>query len=202
MHHPWRRTVQIIANAITVLIVLCSMQRVIYPSSGRLADHDPADRLAVRATLLTEPLTPALPFVLYGMVMPTVDAQTSLSIQHASMLPNTVAGGIALIAWIALLLLGLGSALPPPAARMRALLLAALGAQLALQLVVDGETFRSALSSLPLLIALTALGTLSPWRRAAIALSAVLLVSAGINNASRFEQSVNLVRESVAVSVQ
>lgn len=198
--HSWRRTLQITANAATVLIVLCSLQRLVLPSNGRIQDHDPADRPTIRATLLTAPLSPVPSMIFYSMVMPDLEAQAALSIQHASWWPATIAGGAARGAWAALLIIALRCALPLPAARMRTFLLAAIGAQLVLQLLIDGETFHSAMSLLPLLIALVSLGSLSSQRRAVVALSLVLLVSAAVNNSHQFERSLNLAGASAVMS--
>jgi hypothetical protein len=191
-HHGRGATLQIVVNAVAVLIVLCSVQRLVFTSSGRLVDHDLADRPALRATLTTAPLAPIVPFVVTGMVMPVIAAQPELSTQHASLWSWNIAGGVAVVTWVLLLLIGVAASVPPPTAGLRGFLLAALAAQLALTLLLDGETFRAAMSTLPLLIGLTAVATLSAWRRTVVALVLLLVVSAGINNAQQWQRDLDL----------
>lgn len=201
-HHSRGATLQIAVNAVAVLIVLCSVQRLIFNASERLVDHDPADRPAIRATLITAPLAPVVPFVVMGMVMPAVDAQTELSMERAGLWSWNIGGGVAVVAWLLLLLIGVAAALPPPAARLRGFFLIALAGQLALMLLLDGDTFRAAMSTVPLLIGLTALATLGAWRRTAVVLTLLLIVTAGINNAQQLQRSLDLAATSRGGSQQ
>jgi hypothetical protein len=197
-HHSRGATLQIAVNAVAVLIVLCSVQRLVFPSSGRLVDHDLADRPALRATLTTAPLAPVVPFAVMGMVMPVVAAQPELSTQRALWSWNII-GGVAVVTWLLLLLIGVAGTVPPPAARLRGFFLIALAAQLVLTLLLDGETFRASLSTVPLLIGLTALATLGIWRRTVVVLALLLIVTAGINNAWQLQRDLDLAAASGGV---
>lgn len=193
MHFRGRVALQLVANAATVIIVLCTIQRFVYPSLGRLIDHDVDDRPAARATLVAAPFAPVVPFLTHGVVMPSVVTNAGSPALQVGRGPATPAGGVALIAWAGVLLIGMTAAAPAPAARIRAMLLVALAAQLALQLLFEADTFRNAMNTLPLMIGLAAIGSLSSWRTTTVTLSVILLAGSAINNAQAFQRSLELV---------
>jgi hypothetical protein len=81
-----------------------------------------------------------------------------------------------------------------PAATRTALAATAAG-QLMLHLVYGDETFLYALHYAPLLIAMVALSSLTNLRRAVLTLTVLLIPLATINNAQRFAESVELIRD-------
>lgn len=198
MQHPWRRALQVTVNAVCLILVLCGIQRIVFPSTGVIADHDPDDRPVLRATWLTAPVEPLVPFFLHGMVMPTVATGPALTVQRSWPGSAGVPELLALVAWVGLLVIGATARVAPAAGRLRTFLAAAVGGQLALQLLLGGETFADALYYLPLLIALAAIGLLTTWRRIGLVLAGVLVVTAAINNHGQFMRSAELARAIIA----
>ncbi len=120
-------------------------------------------------------------------------AQNQLTMQETRSGTGGTAGNIATVAWLAALVIGIGTALTRwRDQRIWLVVLLGLAGQVALHLVYGEETFLYALHWLPLLVALAAAGTLGPLRPLSLALAGVVLVTAGTNNVAAFRRAARL----------
>jgi hypothetical protein len=130
-------------------------------------------------------------FFLHAMVMPdflTMPNETAglwpkFSVQGALSWHLTPWGPVALLAWLALLALGLWALFTLRSlGRFRFVLGVALLGQLALHTVFGNETFLYVLDWVPTLVLVVAMASLTRWRWAVLGLSGVFILSAGIHN--------------------
>ncbi len=120
-------------------------------------------------------------------------APNKLTMQDTPLGSGGTAGTIAAVAWLGALALGLAAALR----RWREqpiwlVILLGLAGQIALHLVYGEETFLYALHWVPLLVAVTAAGTLGRFRPFALALAGLVLVAAAVNNLAALQRAARL----------
>ena len=194
---PWRRAVQVTINAFALVVMLWGAQKFLFPSAQFfIGDREETDYV----------FRPTLPrigevanaFVVTPMVMPRF--VSSFRDDHAEALMGTQAARAwrqeplavaATVLWIVLLLLGLAGLRAAPELRpLKLTLLATLAGQFALHVVYGNETFLYSLHFLPLLLAVAAFAMRTGARPAALALAALLVIAAGINNVARFREAV------------
>ncbi|HEY8106252.1 MAG TPA: hypothetical protein VIE46_09100 [Gemmatimonadales bacterium] len=120
-------------------------------------------------------------------------APNQLTMQAVPLGTGGRAGNIATFAWLAALVIGIGTALTRwRDQRIWLVILLGLAGQVALHLVYGEETFLYALHWLPLLVALAAAGTLGPLRPLSLALAGTVLVTAGVNNVAALRRAARL----------
>lgn len=189
--HPWRRALQVVVNAVCIVLVVGGVQRAVFPSPGLLLLH-PSDRPAVR---LPEPLTPLTAMahsVVVSRVSPSVDA-TRLTLQQLLPTPGMI-GAVALLSWLAILALVLLSPLPPPQSAFRRLALSVLGVLYVQHLLFGTEAFTDALSLTPWLVAVASLGTLTRWATMARCLAGAGMIAGATANLTELARSLELAR--------
>lgn len=185
---PWRRALQAAANALCIVVILWGVQKYAIPSTqffiGDKEEKDYMFRLdADRVSSV------ARSFFVTSMVMPTPTRETRyyqpeavLFTQHAP-----VSGWAAIVAWLALLLLGLVGLRDASDVRpLRVALLLTLAGQLALHVVYGEETFLYSLHFMPLLVLVAAFAFRTRFRAVAFGLAGALLLTAALNNVQQF----------------
>jgi len=189
---PWRRALQITANALSIVVVLWAVQRLIFPTAPFFFGYSNEQRFVLPAASGGPgPVMRVLFF--HTIVMPAVAVipepkwGLAMSVQH-SPLGSSGAWGVAATAlWAALLvstLLGLWTAAGHR--RFRIVLAATITGQVLLHLLYGEETFLYALHVAPLFILAAALAAGSTaWRRPILALALALAITAAVNNASQ-----------------
>lgn len=196
--HGWRRATQVTLNAIGVVLILWGLQQSIFPARGTIFGNPALSSDVIAAEAPPAPVSAVLFLGVNAMVMPEVRVletpTPALTIGHAWPGSGGLAAGVALLAWIALLAIGIGGRVGPGAAKVRAFLLVGVAVQLTVCLLQGGEAFRSGLDVLPLLIALASLGVFTALRPVVLGLAVVLLVAATVTNRSQFTRSLELAR--------
>lgn len=187
---------QVAANVIVIVAALGAVQRLwfpsatVFPGSGQAYYDGPAlGLLDVRDTIVV--------FVLHAIVMPAQVVKLSessfpvLSVQAVPLLSHSWLGACAAVFWA--VLLGMGArelwrgGLP---GSLRGWLIALVGVQFALHLVIGWEAFLYAMHFAPLLVLIAALATRSPHRRAVLILAVVAVLVLGASNLRQFEAAV------------
>jgi hypothetical protein len=197
------RAVQIIANAVCVVVVLFGLQRMIYPSVLFPYGYVTTYRAFILTDYLGTPLRPLAATFAHSMLMPEVvtshkptqENYRILSVQRSLPGSTGAPGIIALLVWAAILGIGIRAAVVSPSTPLRTVLLGGLGAQLAINLVFGEETFLFSLQVLPVLVILAALGTLTRSRVLVLSLAGLLLVTAAVINTQQFARSIMLADE-------
>jgi hypothetical protein len=202
---PLRRALRISAIAIGAVAILSVVQKAVFPSAQfMLQTRSEADYVWTRES--GGPLLALRAATLHGMVMPRVEIvprrEGRLPKLRAQRSPAGSASGwgrVGLTAWAGLLGLGVWALRASPARRelRRALAWSILG-QLGLHLVYGNETFLYTLHIVPLLVVAASLATLTGIRAAALALAAVLVLCATVNNVRQFEIAAGVVAQSDA----
>ena len=194
LSHRWRRSLQITADALVIVVVLWAVQKIFYPSAGFFlpAAHE-IDFVAVEAAGGFTPRSVA--FFSHSMVMPAIQLiensatakWPSLSVQFSTIGSSGPLGLAATGIWLALLTWGVATSFKMQRTRRlhRAVVLIVVG-QLLLHLVYGEETFLYSLHWLPLLVLVAATGLLSRRRRLVVVAAAILVVCLAVNNFSRF----------------
>ncbi len=189
---PWRRALQITANALCVVVVLWSLQRVIFPTAPFFFGYSNESRfLLPAASGGPGPVARALFF--HSIVMPHIEViaeqkwGAAMSVQHSAIGSSGPWGVVATGLWLGLLAFAMGGLLPSREnRRFRIVLGATLAGQLLLHMVYGEETFLYAMHVAPLLILATALATTATaWRRTILLLAVALTVVAAVGNASQ-----------------
>ncbi|HEX8172749.1 MAG TPA: hypothetical protein VF824_19585 [Thermoanaerobaculia bacterium] len=195
----WRRSLQVTVNAFALVVLLWGVQKYLFPSAQFfIGDKEERD-------YLFRPTPPRIAqaagdFFVTTMVMPRSRAefrdyqpQAVLLTQHAQLGSNRPWGLIATILWLALLALGAAGVarLAPP---LRWTLLLTLAGQLVLHILYGDETFLYAMHFVPLLVVLAACSLRTRARKIALALAALFVVTAAVNNVRELGRARHYVR--------
>ncbi len=197
-----KKALQVTINAFCLVVLLWGVQKAIFSSAEfflgvkeekkYIAPFDPAG-----------PIHAFKSFVAHTIVMPSIDVTENmrkvsrwpmLSIQASVPGSGSAWGAIAVVAWTALLGLGIwGFFAYRRHTRLRIVLALTLLGQLLLHAVYGTETFLYSLHFLPLLILLAAFSTFTRARPVALLLTAILVVTAGTNNFIQLSKTAEIV---------
>ncbi|MEP7153943.1 MAG: hypothetical protein ABI856_19740, partial [Nitrospira sp.] len=203
---PWKQAAQLSVNALCLVVLLWGVQKVIFPSAEFFIGSR-GETSFINHPQAGNKTNVASSFVFHSLIAPAVrfikdDAYTQakddsfrlserLTFQFSG--PGS-AGPLGLFAvgvWSALLLNGLWRLMTLDRhGRFRLVLGVLLVFELALHMLYGEETFTYSLNFIPLLIAVAALGALSPGRPLVLVLAGLLAVCAGINNWQQFREAV------------
>lgn len=185
---PWRRTLQITVNAFAVVVALWALQRIVIPRADFFLGYSNEQRYLLRPEA-GGPRRTLTVMLAHAIVMPPIATREKpnrgrvMSIQFAGLTAGGPARRAGLIAWCALLAIGLsgwlGSIRISPFLRAVG---AVAAAEVTLHVLYGTETFLYSLNLVPLLIVIAACGTRTRARRVVGVLAAVLLVCGGVSN--------------------
>lgn len=209
-NHPWKRALQITVNALCVVVLLWSVQKVIFPSAQFFIGDYRDEVNYVLSPQSGGPLQVIKSFVCDTMVMPTINIGKYtphdwlvMSIQSSRPGSASLWGTVAVVLWTALLGLGLwGFFSIKQHLKFRIVLGLTLLGQLALHFVYGEETFLYSLHFVILLVVLVAFSTLTPARPLALLLTGMLVLSAGINNGLQLNKAIEFVESVAPVGLQ
>ena len=191
---PTRRTVQITANALAVVVVLWAAQKSLVPLSSFFVGRVEHSRFMFPLEA-GGPGAIARALVFHSVVMPQVVVVpepkwgTRMSVQRAALGSSGTIGTIATVLWSILLSVGVGALwIRRRTPQARALGLATV-AQFAVYLCYGEETFLFAIQIAPLLVTCAAAATWTRHRRWVTALAMVLAVLLALNNLPSFARA-------------
>ncbi|MBW4633864.1 MAG: hypothetical protein KME30_18760 [Iphinoe sp. HA4291-MV1] len=198
VNHRWKRALQITVNAFSLVVVLWTVQKIIFPTAVFfLGDQEDKKYL-----LLPEsggPLHSIKSFVFHSMVMPAIQLAKNPTRPDSSIISTQLSlpgsgslwGAVAVFLWAGLLALGLWALFSlKQHLKLRIVLGLTLLAQLAMHSVLYAETFLYSLHFGPLLVVLAALSTLrKSTRLIALVLAGTLVLTAGVNNVWQFNKA-------------
>ena len=202
---PWKQAVQLSINAFCLVVLLWSVQKVIFPTAEFFIGS------RKEASWINHPQSGtaqniASSFVFHTLIAPAIrfidddgylqqgedSFRLSQRLAFQFSTPGS-AGPLGLLAvglWSALLLNGLWRLVTlDHHLRFRLVLGALLVFELSLHMVYGEETFTYSLNFLPLLVAVAALGAISPGRRAVVIFAGVLALCGATNNWQQFQQA-------------
>jgi hypothetical protein len=185
---PWRRALQITANAFAAVVVLWCVQRMIFPDAPFFFGYSHERRFMFsEAAGGAGPILRALYF--HSIVMPSIQVVTepkwgaAMSVQRAAIGSTGWWGLAATLLWAALLVLTAAELLMRrDDRRLRAVLVSLVAAQTVLHLVYGEETFLYTMHIGPLLVAAVALAATGTRRRVMLAIALALTLCAAVNN--------------------
>ena len=203
---PWKQAAQLSINALCLVVLLWGVQKFIFPTAEFFIGSR-GETSFVHHPQAGGPFQVASSFVFHSVIAPAVrliqdDAYTQgeedtfrlserLTFQFAT--PGS-AGPLGLLAvglWSALLLNGCWRLVTLDRhGRFRMVLGLLLVFELALHLLYGEETFTYSLHFIPLLVALAALGAISPGRVGVLVLAVALTVCTGVNNWQQLTKAV------------
>ena len=183
-----RAAIQIMANALVVVMSFWIVQKLVIPSVPFFLSADPGRRFIFPDSAGT-PFTTTKALLFHSMVMPRLGTIMEahwgerLTVQSSAFGSSGLLGTAATVLWFALLIAGLVAAL----ARSRSslphrALLATLASQLVLYSAYGEETFLYALHVAPLLVACASATMSTRARRPLLLLTWVLIALLAINN--------------------
>jgi len=186
---PWRRTLQITANAFCVVTLLWGLQRYAFPSVSFFIG-DTEEKSFVRTPGLADTGSVLRALIFHAVVMPEIQlvehpetpACSQLRVQQAPIASGSPWAWPATGAWT--LLLGLAAwtfTRPEIPGALRLTLGLYLSGQIALHTLYGPETFLYTLNFLPAALATAALATRTPARPVALG-AAVLLLATNLPN--------------------
>jgi hypothetical protein len=191
------KAIRVSVLAFAAVYLLWMLEKYLFPSAGSFL-HNSEELNYLFREETGGPVHILISFFSTTVVMPQIELIGKLkrpdwlvlSVQHSFPWRSGVLATMSFCVWLPLLCLGLKQLLfGSIAGRIRLLFAAVLAGQLALHLLYGEETFLYALHFLPLLIVTAALAATGPFRRTALALAAVLLITAGTNNIIRFREA-------------
>ena len=197
----WWRALQLTVNAFFVVSILWGIQKYFIPSAQFFLAFNHADEAFVLDPFSGGPLRVISSFVFHTMVMPAIQVLSTsdplwygMSTQHSMPGSGTLWGSIAVVLWIALLVIGTYGLIVVRQYRVLRMVLAiAIVGQLALHLLYGHETFLHSMHWLPLLLSVVALGTLTRLRMLTLILSVMLVITCGINNGMQLMKAIETV---------
>jgi hypothetical protein len=183
---PPRAALQLAANSLTVVIVLWSLQHLLFSSAPFFIGEGVQTRFilpegaagigqALRAVLFHSVVMPAI------LAVPEPKWGTIMSVQDAAIGSGGAVAPVATALWAVILGLGAWAAATRPSP-VRLPLLLALAGHLAVYAVYGEETFLYSLHSLPLLVCLAALTTTTALRPVVLGAAAVLTLLLAAHN--------------------
>jgi hypothetical protein len=192
---PYRRAVQITVNAFAAVVLLWAAQRLIVPRGDFFIGYSNEQRYLLRPETGGPRRILAVMFA-HSIVMPPVQTREKagrgavLSVQFAALGAGDWPRRVALLAWLALLAIGVRGWLPSLRTSGWAQTVAAVVvAEVTLHLLYGTETFLYSLNLMPALIIIAAHGTRTGARLLVAPLAAVLLVCGGMTNLHRCLES-------------
>ena len=200
VNHRWKKALQITLTTFLVVNVLWVLQRSIFRNSGYPFSLKTfvGEKKFMSAPESDGVLSAISSFAYQTIVMPAIQLQASvIRPDWVKLTTNTLAPGsggfwgmLAVFAWTALLIVGAWSFLTTKQQpRLRIVLgLTLLGQLLIHSVYGTQETFIYSLHFAPLLLTVAAFSSLSRLRWVGLGLAGLLVVSAGINNRSQFNQ--------------
>lgn len=199
VHHHWKQALQITANALSLMVVLWSIQKLIYRSAGFFDWGDADDKKYILSEKSGGFVNIIQSFFGHTIVMPALQIVEKSSqpdyplmlTQFSSLGSSGFWGIVATGLWLALLGVGVWAFLTmKQSIKLRWVLGLCLLGQLTLHLIYGRETFLYALHFLPLLILLVALSTLTRMRLIALSLTGLLILTATLNNGAQFDRAI------------
>jgi hypothetical protein len=215
--NPLPRAIKITVYAFLTVVLLWMFEKVLFPSAffflpdptGHLFTpslNSYRDRVWMPALTAAGLVDRALVFFCHAMVMPAIQLTLhreheeldwpSINVMHSPVASAGTLSSIATILWILLLALGLWALARGMKGKHAlfciALALTLLG-QFVLHLKFGTESFLYSLHWVPLLVAMTALATLTPFRRVALLMAGVIALTGGANNYLQFRTITPLV---------
>lgn len=203
MAFPWKRTVQLTANAFACVLVLWAMEKLVFPTAAvpflwKPAAFTQKEPPAVR-------LVDSVSSIVNGVVVPPIALKTTapidrpaLTIKSSSAGEGSIFGTTAVFCWLLLLGLGLWSIVTiKEHVHLRIFLTIVLIFRLAVQIIQGGETFRLSLESTPIVVLLIGFAVFTRLRALALALACLLALSGGVHNALQLERAAAAVRVSL-----
>ena len=200
VNHRWKKALQITLMTFLVVNVLWVLQRSIFRNSGYPFSLKTfvGEKKFMTAPESNGVLSAVSSFVYQTIVMPTIQLQDSvIRPDWVKLTTNTLAPGsggfwgmVAVFAWTALLILGVWSFFTTKQQpRLRIVLgLTILGQLLIHSVYGRQETFIYSLHFAPLLLTVVAFSSLTRLRWVSLGLAGLLVISAGVNNRSQFNQ--------------
>lgn len=189
---PIRVAVQIIANALIVVLAFWMVQVLVIPSVPFFLNADPGRRFMFHEAA-GGPLTITRALLFHSIVMPALDVMPEprwgwrLTVQSSALGSSGVLGTVATVLWLALLVIGLGATLRRARSSLTHRALAAtLAGQLILYNCYGEETFLYSLHLVPLLVACAAVATATRARKVTLSLAWALIVLLAANNLGAF----------------
>jgi hypothetical protein len=207
-----KRSLQVGAAAIVVVVLLSGMQKVVFPSVKVVFGEVKNETKYLFRPEAGGPVTILRSLLFHSMVMPeiamvnnndslmemgrelgaaTVDLGKKMTTQPSPLGSGTSWAWIAVVIWGSLLCLGLWALLAVPGqSHFRLVLGLLICGQLLLHLVYGEETFMYAIHVAPLLVLTVGLATLTAARPIVLGLVVILIVTMGLNNLHQFKQAV------------
>lgn len=196
----WRRALIAIAVAFLFVSLLWGIEKIAFPQAEFFVGRSAALNFIYFPTpqRMLQVLTS---FVSHTIIMPAIQPldkaplQRVMTVQQSFPGSGSLAGYVAVAAWLVLLPLGLWACISEARrSRLLQLVLLITAAQLALHLIFGMETFLYSMHFLPLLLIIAASVTLTRFRLPGLALAGIVTISAAINNNLQFVQAVEFLR--------
>lgn len=205
----WKRALVLSMGAFVIVVLLCGIERAIFPTAEFFFDPLPDERRHLYKPDGERLMQVSRAFAFHSVIMPEPKALGVshsllpwLHTQHSALASQGPWSQTALVVWTALLGLGTWSLVALPGYRvLRATLAITLASQFTLHVIYGDETFLYSLHFAPLLIVVVALASLMRGRRIVLGLTAGLIVCGGVNNARHFDNVVSLLESTRSGSV-
>jgi hypothetical protein len=204
---PWKRALQVSANALALVVVLWTVQRAVVPRADFFVGYSNEERYFMRPEA-RGPFTSVQVAVVNGMMMPQMSATVKpgrgpiLTVQDIRLRDQTVLWMAGTAVWLMVLGCGVHVSLArKPGRRGEQLVLVVAAGQLALDAIYGTETFLYTLNLIPLLVAAGAAGLESRGRWVVRAGVVALLVMAVTSNASRLHEARRYFTPAVAARI-
>jgi glucose/arabinose dehydrogenase len=198
VRRPWARSMAVLVAAVAIVAAMIVAMGALFPSFRGVPSLD-VERRFILHPAAGGPVHSAAAALSHGMIVPEIREVTApsgvraLSVQRSWPGTGTPVAPVGVAAWAGLLGLGVWAlARGPGPGVVRAALALTVAGQVGLHLLYGEEVFLFSPHVIPLLILVTALGTLTPHRRWTLVLAAVLLVAAAVNNLTQLSAALEM----------
>jgi len=193
---PWRRAVQVTANALAIVVLLWSVQRAVVPHADFFVGYSNEQRYFLREEA-GGPGAVLRSLLVHTMVMPRIGTVEKprrgaiLTVQRAPIGSGGAMGWMATALWSVLLAMGAWSTWKASRrSRLPTVVAAVLAAEIGLHLIYGTETFLYALNVAPLVVFVAAMSARTPrLRRLARLVACALVVCNVVNNGRQWRDA-------------
>jgi hypothetical protein len=192
VRHRWTRALQILANSLSIVVVLWAVQRMVFPTTEFFLGYTNESRF-ITPPAAGGPLRVARVLFFHSIVMPTIQIVDEprwgamMSVQQSQLGGTGTIGVAATLLWAVMLGFAARGLVASGVERgLRLALGLTLAAQVLLHQVYGEETFLYTLHVAPLMILAAAASTRTRQRRLVLGVAVVLIALLLINNARQF----------------
>ena len=194
----WKKALKVAIASLGIVIIAAAIQKALLPHTQFFIKIlGPMETFYVFHPFALGAIAKANVFFFHSVIMPEIKEAYNSYMSVQGVLPGagSLLATIGVIMWVSLLALAVWGFRKYKGSKASMVLVLIIVGQLLLHIVYGKETFLFSLHFAPLLVAFSAMSTLTPARKIALVLATVLAVLAGVNNIQKFVRAADQIEQ-------